>query len=202
MRKGTPAHKAAGNIFTIMMLVSAASGVGLGLMASVMLSTIGGVQVLYLVATSWVTVRRAENQSGKFEIAALALTLMVAGAGLFYGVEAQRSEDGLKDGFPAILYYIYGAAISFACALADITVVLRGGLSGSQRLARHLWRMGFAMYVATASFFLGQPQVFPEPLRGTLLLAAPVLLVIAMTVFWAFWVHIRFRRRHPSRKSR
>ena len=197
-RKGSSVHRFAGNTFVITMLASAATGVGLGLLAPVMLSAIGGAQVIYLVSTSWVTIQRSENQSGAFEILAFMLTLIIAGIGVVYGLEAARSEDGLKDGFPAILYFIYGTAIGVACAIVDLTVILRGGISGSQRLARHLWRMGFAMYVATASFFLGQPQVFPETLRGTPILASPVLFVIAITMFWAVWVHLKVRRKHSE----
>ena len=196
-RKGSGVHRVAGNIFVFSMLGSAATGVWLGLAAPVMLSAIGGAQVIYLVSTSWVTIKRSENRSGVFEIIACMATLLIAGIGFAFGLEAARSEDGLKDGFPAILYFIYGTAIGIACAVADLTVILRGGISGSQRLARHLWRMGFAMYVATASFFLGQPQVFPEAIRGTLILASPVLLVIALTMFWAIWVHVKVRR-HSS----
>ena len=183
------------------MLASAATGVGLGLVEPVMLSAIGGAQVIYLVATSWVTIRRSEGQCGVFEIIAFILTLIIACIGGLYGLEATQSEDGLKDGFPAILYFIYGTAIGAACAIADLTVILRGGVSGSHRLARHLWRMGFAMYVATASFFLGQPQVFPEALRGTLILASPVLFVIATTPFWTIWVHLKVRRERSTAKA-
>lgn len=70
-------------------------------------------------------------------------------------------------------------------AVLDGTVIRRGGLAGSQRIARHVWRMGFALFTAAASFFLGQPQVFPAAVRETpFLLAAPVLIIVVLTVFW------------------
>jgi hypothetical protein len=38
--------------------------------------------------------------------------------------------------------------------------------------------------IATASLFLGQPQLFPEFVRGTGLLLVPVLTVLGATAFW------------------
>src|SRR5688572_14274691 len=46
---------------------------------------------------------------------------------------------------------------------------------GSRRVARHLWRMCFALFVATGSFFLGQMKFIPEPVR-----IVPLLLVLAL----------------------
>jgi len=54
---------------------------------------------------------------------------------------------------------------------------------------RHLWRMCFALFIATGSFFLGQAKVFPEELRIFPILAAPVLLVLLAMVYW--WVRMR-----------
>jgi len=198
-RKGSSVHRNAGRVFVIAMLGSAASGVALGLMASVMLSVIGGLQVIYLVATSWMTIKRPERQCGAFETVACVAALIIAGTGIAYGIEASQSDDGLKDGFPAVLYFVYGAGISLICAIADLTVILRGGVSGSHRLARHLWRMGFAMYVASASFFLGQPQVFPDAISGTMILAIPVLLVVSLTLFWLVWVRLKMRLQAPAK---
>lgn len=81
--------------------------------------------------------------------------------------------------------------IAALLALGDLRVVVRRGIAGAQRLTRHLWRTCFALFIAAGSQFLGQPMVFPEPIRGTAVLYAPVLLVIGTMVFWL----IRVRRR-------
>jgi hypothetical protein len=49
-------------------------------------------------------------------------------------------------------------------------------LQGRHRVVRHLWRVCFAMFIAAASFFLGQAKVFPKPIRIIPLLAIPALL--------------------------
>jgi hypothetical protein len=69
-----------------------------------------------------------------------------------------------------------------------------GGLQGAPRIARHLWRMCFALYIATASFFLGQSQVFPKAVRSSGLLPVPVLLVIGIMLFWL--ARVRFSPRY------
>jgi hypothetical protein len=70
-------------------------------------------------------------------------------------------------------------------SIDDFIVILRRGVSGSARIVRHLWRMCAALFFATGSFFMGQPQVFPEYLRGSIILVIPVLLPL---LFMAFWV--------------
>jgi hypothetical protein len=51
------------------------------------------------------------------------------------------------------------------CLLAaggDVRMLLRGGVFGAQRIARHLWRMCFGLFIAAGSFFLGPSN---RPLR-------------------------------------
>lgn len=66
----------------------------------------------------------------------------------------------------------------------SMSIIYKGFIKGARRIARHLWRMSLALLIATASLFLGQPQVFPEVLRESVLLSAPVLLIIIMHFFW------------------
>ena len=54
--------------------------------------------------------------------------------------------------------------------------------------------MTFALWIATASFFLGQAKVLPEPMQKLWLLSLPVLVVLAMLVYWLMRV--------PKKKSR
>ncbi|MDQ3274540.1 MAG: hypothetical protein M3Q39_05785 [Actinomycetota bacterium] len=62
---------------------------------------------------------------------------------------------------------------------------------------RHLGRMCFALFIAVASLFLGQPQVFPETLRSSGALALPPVLVLAVLLWWLVRVRLlpRFRLR-------
>jgi hypothetical protein len=71
--------------------------------------------------------------------------------------------------------------------------VIKGGLTGAARIARHLWRMCFAFFFAAGSFFLGQQKVMPVWMHGAWYLH---VLGLAPLVFMAFWlVRVRTTKR-------
>jgi hypothetical protein len=84
----------------------------------------------------------------------------------------------------ALLGAPFIAPVMIGCGIADLRLLGTGSITGTRRLARHLWRMTFALWIATASFFLGQAKVLPEPLQNFWLLSIPVLAVLAMLVYW------------------
>lgn len=182
-RKGSRQHRTAGNVFFVSMLIMSAIGAYGSLYVPEMLSVMVGLLTFYLVATSWVTVMRKEGQAGLFENGAALAALAIAFGCFKFGLEAVNSETGLKDGFPPAPHFIFGT-VALLAAAGDVRLIRRCGIFGAQRIARHLWRMCFALFIAAASLFLGQPQVFPEPVRGTLILAAPVILVIVLMIYW------------------
>ena len=73
----------------------------------------------------------------------------------------------------------------------DIRMLARGQFSSRQRIARHLWRMCFGLFIATGSFFLGQQQVFPVFLRGSILLTLLAVLPFPVMIYWL--IRIRFK---------
>ncbi len=181
--KGSTPHRITGNIFFIFMLIMSGTGAFLAYFEPAAASVVAGLLTFYMVATGWATVMRREKTVGSFEVIAFLWAVGVAYYGLSSGIEAAASEAGRKDGFPAGLYYAFGGIIAFA-ALMDVTVIARRGLAGRQRIARHLWRMCFALLMATSSFFLGQSQAIPEPIRILPVLITPVFVVIAVLFFW------------------
>ena len=105
-----------------------------------------------------------------------------------FGLAAANSPKGSFDGYPTALYVIFGA-VSLLAALGDVRMILGRTLQGPRRLARHLWRMCFAMFIATGSFFLGQAKVFPEPIRIIPLLALPVVASLVILFYWLWRPH-------------
>jgi hypothetical protein len=190
--KGAWLHRMAGSVFFIAMLLMATSGVALAVLkpAAAAFNVVIGSLTFYLVATSWATVLRKEGEMGKFEVAALVGAIAIAAAGLIAGVAAaNRTTVAAADGIPAFLYFAFGGVAALAAA-ADTTVILRRGVSGAQRIARHLWRMCFAMLIGAIAFFIGQgAKIFPPGVReikiGALpILAVPVILIVALSLFW------------------
>lgn len=184
-RKGAWVHRAAGNVFFVSMLAMAAVGAGVApfLSDGQRVNTVAGIMTLYMVATAWVAAKRERIEVGFFEISGFVVAVLVAAAGAAFAIEASHNPTGTIDDSPPQSFYVF-MAIGTVAALSDLSLILRGGLSGAQRIARHLWRMCVALFIAAGSFFLGQEKFLPEFMVGTPLQFAPVLLPIAVLVFW------------------
>src|SRR5205807_1947747 len=157
-RKGSRRHRMAGNVFVISMLSLSVSGAYLGLMKHQVLNCLMGVLTFYLVATAWWTARRRDGEAGIFDWGALMVPVAVGASLAIYGLEAAKSHPGLKREYPAAAYFIFGF-LALLFAAGDVRTLVRGGVSGAQRIARHVRRMCFAWFIAAGSFFLGQQQV-------------------------------------------
>jgi hypothetical protein len=188
-RKGSGRHRVAGNIFVISMVSLSASAAYLALMKQQMGNFLGGIFTFYLVVTAWATARRRDGGTGIFDWGALLVALAVVASYATYGLEAARSPTGLIYGAPAGLYFVFGF-LAMLSATGDVRMLMRRGIFGAQRIARHLWRMCFAVFIASGSFFLGQQQVFPDWLRKTNVLFIPAILPLPLMIFWL--VRVRF----------
>jgi hypothetical protein len=189
-RKGSRLHRSAGNVFFVSMLIMSASGAYMAAFVKPNMGNVfGGVLTFYLVATGWLTVMRKEGETGLIEFGLLLVALAQGAGGLIFSWEAANSATGLKDGYPAAMYFVFGSLV-LSFAAWDVRMFIHGGVSGAQRIGRHLWRMCFALLIAAASFFLGKQQHFPEAIRGTQLLNAPIILVAASMIFWLLRVRL------------
>ena len=126
----------------------------------------------YLIFSGWLTARRPTEGVGAFEVAGLIWALTGASAAMILSWMAAQTPEHTLDGAPQQAFYIF-VAVSTIAALCDLKVILRRGISGAQRVARHVWRMCFGLFVASGSLFLGQAQVFPDWLRRAARAALP-----------------------------
>lgn len=88
-------------------------------------------------------------------------------------------------------------SIALLAVAGDVRMMVVRGLSGRHRLVRHLWRMCAAMLLASESFFLGQAKLLPAEYRIIPLLSIPVVIVLALMVYWT--LRVTFSRHYPSR---
>ena len=174
-RKGEPLHRAAGSVFFIAMITMCAAAIPIAIVRYQPLNITAATLTLYMVATAWAAATRKDGETGAFERYAAVAGAAVAAGTLLYAVTLAKAA--------APFMYGFGGIAAFA-VLLDATVIARRGLSGAQRIARHLWRMTFAMLIATTSFFIGQAKFIPAAITGTNLNLAPPLLVIALLLFW------------------
>jgi hypothetical protein len=132
--------------------------------------------------------------SGIFDWSAPVVPLAV-GVGLaLYGLEAANSQTGSRGGDPSAAYFIFGS-VALLFAAGDVRMLVRGGVSGSRRIARRLFRMCYALFTATASFFLGR-QIFPAFMRKTVLLFLLSFLPLILMIFWLF--RVRFKNAYEG----
>jgi len=185
MRKGGAKHASAGTWFCASMLVLGVTAAILEPFRPVPGSPVGGIMVCYFVLTAWMTARRRDGRPGWIEKIACAAALggaaVIAWDGLFSGATTPAGRG------PVFAF----AAVCLVAGLLDLNAILRK-LSAAQRISRHLWRMCFAFFIATGSFFLGQQDVLPQAVRGS-----PILFVLAFAPFavMLFWlVRLRFAK--------
>jgi hypothetical protein len=188
-RKGSRRHGLAGIIFAVSMMGLGATGVHLAIVRHTPGNLFGGTLTFYLVATGWMTGKRKEAGSSLFDWSALAAVLAIGTVSVIFGIQAATSPTGLKYDYNAGPYFFLGS-IAAISAIGDVRMLLRGGISGGQRIARHLWRMCFALFIGSASIFLARQHLFPIFMRKSGML---VLLSVAPLLLMIFWlIRIRF----------
>ena len=201
-RKGQRVHRAAGSVFFLAMFVAYAIGAGVApfLDTGQRPNVVAGILALYLLVSGAMAARRREVNAGAPEVIGLIIALSITAAGVIFMRMGAASPSGTVDGSPPQAYFLFTIAGAFAAA-GELHVLLRKQLSNTSRIARHLWRMCFSLFIASGSFFLGQQQVFPETLRDSVLLYAVALSPLPVMLFWLGKVRIDDWRRRRVKAS-
>lgn len=190
--KGSLLHRRSGMLFVFAMLTMCVAGGAMALAHGVwvLVNFPAAVITAYLVITSLTTVRPPAAGERPLAIALLVVALVVGLGCLTFGFQA-IANGGKRDGIPAFPFMLFGVVGTLGAVL-DARMLRAGGrLFGAARLTRHLWRMTFALFIAAMSFFFGQADVFPRPIRIPALLALPVLAVLASLLYWLWRVRVR-----------
>lgn len=197
--KGSSLHRRSGVVFVVAMLSMAAAGSYVAFVKGQPTNVMAGIFTIYLVATAWLTMMRKEEETGRIEFGLLLLGLAAGTSSLILGWQATHRAEGIAAGESVVPYVIFGSAALLAVA-GDVRMLVRGGVSGAQRLVRHFWRMCFALFIAAGSFFVGtasdpvlrksglRATLFTPAIRKTHLPEVPVLIIVVLTIFWLFRV--------------
>ena len=133
-------------------------------------------------------------------VVALTIALVLASFGIVGGVRIFNLPGRTYNGIPFFAPLIIGAVLTLA-AIGDVRIMRSGMPQGGRRLARHLWRMCFALFIAAGSFFSIRARVariLPEPFTTGPMRALPILLLFGAMFYW-LW---RVRRRPPTIPAR
>jgi hypothetical protein len=192
-RKGGPIHRRAGAWFVGAMSVMAITAAALGIRSGATGNVFAAVMTIYFVGTALLTVRAETLWNRRLTITACVAAMAVAIVDVMAGLEAVQSPTGARNGVPyQMLFFL--ASIMALSAIGDVRVLRSGPLRGSRRLARHLWRMCFALFIAAGSFFSIEARVasvLPSPLTSAPARMLPILLVFAAMFYWLWKVRRR-----------
>jgi len=187
-KKGGTIHRRSGLLFVYAMAV-------LGISASILGNVLGGLMTIYFVGTALTTVRPVSPWTRTINVAALTVAAGLALVDIAAGVKAFNSPRGFLNGVPFLMFFFL-ATVMILAAAGDVHIMRFGVPRGGPRLARHLWRMCFALFIAAGSFFSIRERVakiLPEPFTIAPMRALPILLVFGAMFYW-LW---RVRRRRP-----
>ena len=194
--KGLKLHRKTGIVFVYSMVVLALSGAAIATLKHQPPNIIGGSLAFYMVVTAFLTVRPRDEWSRWVDIGVLVIGITVGAAAIKIGLEALHSPTGTMNGVPSFMMLLFGG-VALLAALGDVRMIWADGLQGAQRIARHLWRMCFSLFIASGSFFLGQAKVIPKPIRIVPLLAIPAMLPLVLLFYWL--VRVRFTKWYRRR---
>jgi uncharacterized membrane protein len=181
--KGMKVHRRSGTVFLYSMIALGVSGATIAVIRSQPANIVGGSIAVYMVATGVLTLRDRERGYHWLDVAGIALALGIVYFSLSIGLQVLHSASGTIDGVPPAPLFVF-AGVTTLALLGDLRMMLVRGLRGKQRLVRHLWRMCFALFIASGSFFIGQAKVIPKPIRILPLLAVPAFLPLLLMVYW------------------
>ena len=206
VKKGGTLHRRSGLLFVCAMLVMGATASLLGVLKNGPTdgNVFAGLMIAYFVGTALTTVRPVSPWTSGVNVAALAVAVVLALGDIAGGVEAFNSPAGFRNGAPfQMLFFLAGVMI--LAAIGDVRIMRFGMPRGRPRLARHLWRMCFALFIAAGSFFSIRERVatiLPAPLTTGPMRALPIVLLFGAMFYWLWRVRgrrtLRVLVRHDS----
>ena len=191
--KGGRLHKQSGLVFTWAMVVLGLTAAGIGTYENRPGQVFGGLLAAYLVFTAMTTVKPLPGIGQRVNVALMVLAFGYGVASVYGGVVEWLDPTVQVIGRPRVVPPLIIGTVMLLAAFGDLRAIRAGGLRGSRRLARHLWRMCFGLFVATGSFFLGQMKFIPEPVRLVPLLLVLAFAPILFLVYWMWRVRVRGR---------
>jgi hypothetical protein len=203
VKKGGTVHRRSGMLFVYAMLVMGFSASILAALRNGPTDTnlIVGLMTAYFVGTALTTVRPASPWTRRINAAALAVVVGLALVSVVGGMKAFNSPLLSPGGVPyrtiGVMSFVLATVMTLAAA-GDVRILLFGMPRGGRRLARHLWRMCFALFIAAGSFFSIRARVakiLPEPFTTGPMRTLPILLLFAAMFYW-LW-RVRSRRALP-----
>lgn len=198
VKKGGTIHRRSGMLFVSAMIVMATTASILEFLQNPAATNLtAALMTVYFVGTALTTVRPASRWTRAIDVAALTVAAGLALVAIAGGIEAVSSPGLSPGGVPfraiGVMSFILAAVLLLAAA-GDVRIMRTGMPRGGARLARHLWRMCFALFIAAGSFFSIRERVatiLPEPFTTGPMRALPIVLLFGAMFYWLWRVRVR-----------
>ena len=181
-KKGSALHRKAGSYFTISMMVMLISGIAAAYLKNSIGDMMLGALVMYTVFTAWLTVHNKKNETGLLEVTALIWVVSFA-------FTAFAISMGWREEEAPFAYLIWGG-LAICFALGDIRNLYHSGLSGTERIIRHVSRIGFSLVWAALAFtdkivkMMGANLKNMQEEQLLLIVAIPTMLILITILYW------------------
>jgi hypothetical protein len=185
--KGGGLHRSSGMLFVYAMVVMGMTATAVAAFRGIPGSLLGGPLAAYFVITAVTAVRPIHR---RLDLAMLVVALVIIALSYSRAASALSQGRFTINGVPVAMT-LFLASVLLLAALSDIRGLRGAAPVGPRRIARHLWRMCFAFWIATGSFFFGQMDEFPAWLQKPALVAVPALLPLVLMVFWLWRIRVR-----------
>jgi uncharacterized membrane protein len=109
-RKGSPRHVLAGKVFVASMLTMAVAAEYLAIVRHQPNNIGGGILTFYLIGTAWLTARRRDGETSRFDWVVLLIPLVLGVLTWMNGIKIVRSGASSQDGVPVGMTFFMGSA--------------------------------------------------------------------------------------------
>ena len=189
VRKGGRWHRVSGLIFVYAMIATGIVAAGIAAYEGKTTNT-GGVIIVYLMVTAYTAVKPMRGAGRRLDTALMVLAFALAGVGYAVAFMALNRPGRQIEGVPAGMMFFMTTIVLLA-AIGDARMIRAGGIQGTRRLARHLWRMCFGLFIASGSFFIGQMKFIPQPIRIVPLLIVVGVSPLGVLLYWMWRVRLK-----------
>ncbi len=193
-RKGSALHRKAGSWFTVSMMIMLISGIAAAYLKDSIIDMMLGAFVMYTAFTAWLAVYHQKNETGLLEVIALIWVVGFAITAFSISISWRGVESPLA--------YLICGFFAILCPFGDISNLYMPWLSGTQRIIRHVWRIGFSLAWAALAFtdkivkMLGANLKTMQEEQLFLIVSIPTMVILIIILYWIakilFFPHKRF----------
>jgi len=170
-QKGSDLHRKVGRYFTISMLIMLFSGTIAATLKNSLNDIFLGILVFYTVFTAWLTTHHKKGEITVLEYLAL-IWIVIIGITAYF---ANRNHETFLLWMILAIFFVIG----------DLRNILQKGLNETQRLVRHVWRIGFSLAWAGLALTDKMIKILGGSVEEKPYIAIfPVTVILAITFYW------------------